>query len=202
MLVLTCAIFLCALSFWLFRKLKFKRPWLFGIIGALIPVVFFILSPSKNPNGYEGDLVPIKSEIDNISGYEEAVKLISDNSKKLRAEEERNTKLAKERLPTATNVQDSLYKILKDRKLRFPGFTLEIEGKDTTITFEGSRGDYYMRGNHKDKQASFTIFKHSIFYTTEAVKEIQIKEDEDDTPGAIIKIKPKYYYTIASALEY
>nr|WP_199159027.1 hypothetical protein [Pedobacter sp. ASV2] len=200
MLLITCAIFLSALSFWLFRKVKFKRPWLFGMIGALIPAVFFILSPSKNADGYEGDLVPIKSEIDNISGYEEAVKLISDNSKKLGTEDERNAKLAKERLPTATSVHDSLYKILKDRKLRFPGFTLEIAGKDTTITFEGSRGDYYMRANHK--QASYTIFKHSIFYTTEAVKEIQIKEDEDDTPGAIIKIKPKYFYTIASALEY
>jgi len=194
---------LFALSFWLFKTLNVKRPWLFGLIAALIPLVFWMLSPSKNANGYEGDLIPIKTEIDNISGYEQAVKLISHNSSKLQTEQQRNAKRYEERLqPLPTTVQDSLYQLLKDKKLRFPAYTLTVEGKDTTITFQGNSGDYFMRGNRKSKQADYTIFRHSIFYTTKPVKEIQIKEDEEDTPGAVIKIKPKYYYTIASALEY
>lgn len=165
---------------------------------------------NKNKNGYEGDLIPLRKEIANMAGYEKATQLILKNWSRINHEIhnpadslcEVNSSLIK------NGIIDSIRHIQEDKlKLRFTSGGLEnqdifIEGKDTTIRFMPSAGDYYMRGNNKDKEAHYTFFKHEIFYTTRPVKLYKIADNEDDTPRAIIKIKDRYYYRISSSLDY
>jgi len=147
--------------------------------------------------------VPIKSEIDSIFKYEKAVNLLIDNKEKLDTEQTKNSEIYKKTGQRPQSyLDDSLYKVLQDKNLRFSRYEIKIDGKDTTITFKSSLGDFYMRGNHKDKEADYTIFWHSIVYTNKTTKEFKNEDDKDDTPSAVIKIKDKYYYHIWSGLEY
>lgn len=195
--------FLLAVFFLVFWKLKLKYFWLFAITGTILIAICFNAVFSKNTDGYEGDLVPIKSEINNIAGYEKAVKLIVDNINRLDSEQQAGAEMYKKAGHSPPSyLRDSLYKVLQNRKLRFPDYTLKTEGKDTTITFEGSKVDFYMRGSNRNGDAGYTIFWHSITYTTKPTQEFQNINNDDDTPSAVIKIKPKFYYNIRSSLEY
>ncbi|MBS1916653.1 MAG: hypothetical protein JST87_10245 [Bacteroidetes bacterium] len=195
--------FLLAVFLLLFRKLKLKHYWLFAIAVTILIAICFNAVLSKNTDGYEGDLVPIKSEINNIAGYEKAVKLIVDNINRLDNEQQPAAEMyEKTGHSPPSYLRDSLYKVLQNRKLRFYNYTLKIEGKDTTITFEGSNVDFYMRGSNRNSDAGYTIFWHSITYTTKPTKEFQNINNNDDTPSAVIKIKPKFYYNIRSLPEY
>lgn len=58
-----------------------------------------------------------------------------------------------------------------------------------------------MRGNWKAEDAGYTLFQHGITYSTKPLEEFRVKENEDDTPSARIKLKRNYYYEIFSRLE-
>lgn len=194
--------FVFAFIFLILRILRIKHVWLFAIV--FTGLIFFIHNLSSDSDGYEGDLVPIKSEIDNIAGYEKAVKLIRENKAEFDAEDKRKTEHYKEtgRSSGESYLRNKLDKTLSKYKLRFPSYEIKTEGKDTIITFEGTAGEFSMRSNWKDEDACCTLFEHSITYSTKPVKEFRVEENADDTPSAVIKIKPKYYYNIYSRLEY
>lgn len=69
------------------------------------------------------------------------------------------------------------------------------------MIFNALVGDYYMRGN-KEQFLVYTMFRHSIVYTTKSMQENINKGGKQDTPSAVYKIKDKFYYTIYSNLEY
>lgn len=184
------------------RIIKIKYAWLFATLLTVLAFIFMNLN--SDSDGYEGDLVPIKSEIDNIVGYEKAVKLIRDNKAEFDAEDRRKTEHYKEtgRSSGESYLRNKLGKTLDKYNLRFPNYKIKTEGIDTIITFEGTAGDFSMRSNRKDKDACCTLFEHSITYSTKPIEEFRIEDNEDDTPSAVIKIKPNYYYNIYSRLEY
>lgn len=195
-------LFVFAFIFLILRTLKIKHVWLFAIFCT--GLIFFIHNLSSDSDGYEGDLVPIKSEIDNITGYEKAVKLIRENKAEFDAEAIRKTEHYKEtgRSSGESYLRKKLDKTIDKYKLRFPSYEIKTEGKDTIVTFEGTVGEHYIRGNNKDEDACCTLFEHSITYSTKPLKEFRIEENANDTPSAVIKIKVKYYYNIYSRLEY
>ncbi len=188
------------------KKNNFKYPLSLAIVGVVFIIICLNLLTKKGENDYEGDLVPLKNEVKNIGKYEQAVKLLLASYEKLDDEKRKKSKLFKETGREGKYyLQDSLYKVLQGSKLRFSRYDIKIDGNDTTITFESERGDFYMRGNHKDKDANYTIFWHSIVYTNKPIKEFKNEDDADDaddTPSTVIKIKDKYYYQIWSGFEY
>lgn len=204
MIEILFVIILVAILFVVFKNIKVKHPSLLAIVvSVLIVICFKLIRPKeKDENGYQGDIIPLKNEIKNIANYERAVNLILASNKRVDAENKANAKIYSETgVARRNDLADSLYTVLKDR-LRFPSFNIKIEGKDTTITFESNRADFYMRSNHKDEFANYTIFWHSIIYTTKKLKEFRTEDDPEDKPSALIEIKDKYYYSISSALEY
>lgn len=191
-----------AFIFFILKKLKIKYAWLYAIVGTVL--LIFIQNLRSDSDGYEGDLIPIKSEIDNISGYEKAVKIIRENKAEFDAEQKRKTENFEKtgRSSGDSYLRKKLDKTIDTYKLRFSYYEIKTEGKDTIITFEGTAADFSMRSNWKDKDACCTLFQHSITYSTKPIEEFRIEENEDDTPSAVIKIKPNYYYNIYSKLEY
>jgi|GEM_PF-2451982 len=192
-----------------------------GIVILLSLCASCVIGNKKN--GYEGDLVPIKKEIDNIEGYEQATQMILKNWDRIddemlhpkepepkvyeRSKSSKNSimdsilKEHKSYKYRAYSIIDSILQIEEDSlKLRFFGYDMQVEGKDTLVKFEPRAGDYYMRGNNKN--AYYTLFKHYIYYNTKPMETYQNKGGDDDTPSAIFKIKDKYYYIITSHLEY
>ncbi|WP_289665752.1 hypothetical protein [Flavobacterium panacagri] len=180
------------------------------LTAIFIIIIIFNNVYTKNPDkeGYEGDLVPIQKEIQNIAGYERATQLILKNWSKIYHEINHPNKKNRGSLMIKYSIIDSLRQIQKERlKLRFISgeslYNMLIEGKDTTIIFEPySAADYYMRSNTKDEEAGYTLFKHNIIYTTKPLQTFKIEDNDDDTPSAVIKIKDRYYYRINSYLEY
>jgi hypothetical protein len=175
----------------------------------IIPFLLFIFSMqscnwnNNGQEGYKGDLIPIKEEVKNLQKYEQAVKLLLKYNEKLDDERKAKSKLFKETGREGKfYLQDSLYKVLQDRGLRFPRYEIKIEEKDTIIIFNPEAGDYYMRGNNKDKDACCTLFEHDIVYSTKQIEESEVKDNEDDTPSTVIKLKDRMYYRIYSRLEY
>lgn len=204
MIEILCILILIVILYVAFKKIKLKYPWILAIvISVFIVVCFKFISPkAKNENEYEGDIIPLKNEVKNIASYEQAVKLILANNKRVDSENKVISKIFSDTgVARRNNLADSMYTVLKGR-LRFPSYTVKIVGKDTTITFESNRGDFYMRSNHKDKEANYTRFWHSIIYTNKKLIEFRNEDDPEDKPSAMIKIKDKYYYSIWSSFEY
>ncbi|RZL27658.1 MAG: hypothetical protein EOO96_22105 [Pedobacter sp.] len=184
----------------------------FLTIVCMLAVFTFFVNCRSNHNGYEGDLVPIKAETDKIAGYQQIVELIIKNNNRIKDEikhpekyEDKDYSDFKSFKHRKYSIIDSLKQLSDTLKLRFTTVVedgLQIEGKDTTITFSSSAGDYYMRSNKKDSDACWTLFKHYIIYSTKAMEVFKIENDDDDTPNAVYKIKDRYYYCISSRLEY
>ena len=151
-------------------------------------ILFFLLQScdwNNGEEGYERDLVPIKSEVNKIADYEKVALLILNN----KTEIEKRIKLG----GNYSNYQiddDSIFSYAKnDLNLRFYRPRLVIENKNVAVVFDPAPADYYMRNNKKDEDACCTLFKHSIIYSEQPQKEITVTEDANDTPSAMIKLK-------------